>query len=93
MGKQFVKTLMENKRVNIETGIFVMGLIMFCSCENVLDKYVDEEKISDCIKELEADANRIWEEECKADPDIAADLLVGHVRELRKKHGMEEMFE
>ena len=93
MGKQFVKTLMENKRVNIETGIFIMGLIMLCSCENVLDKYVDAELISDCIKELEADAYRIWDKECKADPDIAADLLVGHVEELRKKYGMGAMFE
>lgn len=87
------RTMMANKREHIEQGLITMQYIALIACANVLDQYVEGERLSDCIKELEKEMQRIWRDECKGDPEIESDLVIGHVEELRRKFGMEELFD
>lgn len=93
MKNHLARTLAANKREHIEQGCITMQYIALIACANVLDQYVEAELLPDCIKGLEAEMQHIWHDECKGDPEIASDLVIGHVEALRRKFGMEELFE
>ena len=93
MKNHLAKTLTANKREHIEQGLITMQYIALIACANVLDLYVEEERLTDCIKDLEKEMQRIWRDECKGDAEIASDLVIGHVEALRRRFGMEELFD
>lgn len=93
MKNHLARTLAANKREHIEQGCITMQYITLIACSNVLDQYVEGELLPDCIKDLEKEMQRIWRDECKGDAEIASDLVIGHVEALRRKFGMEELFD
>lgn len=91
MKNNYAKQMQTIHKRGVDSGLISMQMVALLACNNVLDDYIVEDKLPQAVKDIEAEMQRIWREECRESPEDAASLLVGHVIEIRKKLGMEEL--
>ena len=91
MGKTFSKMLTERLDKEYQRG-FTAGLgLVLLGYYNKVDPYIpDEEKQKEFFLSWENEVNRIITEECKENIIDVAELIAGHVAEIRERWGLNE---
>lgn len=78
------------KSTGIDLGLTAMCYVTLVAADNVLKDYMEDEQLSQVLKELEAEMDRVWCETASGrDADEAAELLVWHSMRIREKRGMD----
>lgn len=78
-------------------GMLTMSLILLLAADNVLKDHFDETEMPNILKELEEEVNQIWNEVMDSVPNgdsrDMAELVIGHVDDIRNKYGMKKLRE
>lgn len=98
MNKSFTKAIKDAVGRGVNLGALLMTLVLVIAMDNTLPEYIDDEDtLSKIFNQTESEVSRIWDETQKSvdtgDVNTMAELLLGHVREIRRKRGMPELDE
>ena len=91
MGKKFSQMLTERLDNEYRRGFTAALGIVLLGYYNKVDPYIpDEQKQIEFFHHWEDEVNRIITEECKENIIDVAELIAGHVAEIRERWGLNE---
>ena len=94
MRNQLATLLKKARQGGVSDGVEFMAGVLLITLNNVADEYIAEEKLGEFFRTTEAEMNRVYSEVMKSVPsgdvDEMAEKIVYHVREIRKKWGMDD---
>ena len=92
--KDYVMSIRRARNNGVNSGLYAMNLCLVIAASNILKDYLEEDKLTAVLKELEPEAWRIWDESVanlkgnRKEACDAADLLMGYAERIRKQYGV-----
>lgn len=98
--------LQKAKRQGIDEGLTTGGYVTLVALGNIVDEYIEEDKIPEFLKRTEKEMQNVWQETLKymaiesktnkmkmtdQNAFTTGEYLVGHAERLRAKYHMDEV--